>query len=392
MASTPIVVIDNGSYRLRAGYPDEPQPRVNCPSLVGLPRNKGVALATGAEEYAVGQAAVEKRGLLHTERPLSGGTVTNWEQLEKLWSHVIYKQLRLTPENHCFVLTQNARASNEEKERTLEIMMETFNVHSLYLGAAPVFSLYAYGMTTGVVIDAAFDNTSVVPIHEGYALGRHITSSPVAGEALTSYLSRLLESKGYGFSTLNERDLVNTVKETMCYVRVSHVDPVPPGDAFVLPDGQSIPIEEERYQCPEAMFNHSILGESFVSKNKVWADAGHEFEPSLPKGVSWLTYAAINNCEASLRHQLFESIVLAGGSSLFLGMQKRIHSEITQLYREMHQGAGLIPISVEEMPCRQSSAWLGGSMLSTITMFPHLTVSRQEYEETGSRIIHCKCL
>jgi actin-related protein len=36
---------------------------------------------------------------------------------------------------------------------------------------------------------------------------------------------------------------------------------------------------------------------------------------------------------------------------------------------------------VAAQDCRQFSAWLGGVMLSRLSMFPQLTVSRQEYEE-----------
>ena len=349
-------------------------------------------MASGVQEYDVGDEAEEKRGLLDSSRPIKSGKVVNWNDMEKLWRHVIYRQLRITPENYCFLLTQSANADTKEKERTLEIMMETFNAHSLYLGAAPVFGLYSYGMTTGTVIDAGADMTSVVPVHEGYPLGRHVTRSPVAGEVLTSHLSRLLESKGYGFSTQLERQLVNTVKEELCYVRqYPHEEPLP-GETFRLPDGQPIPVEEERYSCPEALFNFKALGATYEPKEKVFADSGHEFHPSGAKGISWLAYAAINNCEATLRPTLYKSMVLTGGTSLFRGTQERIHSEVTQYYKEMHQGEGLIPINIAGTACRQYSAWLGGTMISQITMFPHLTVSREEYEEKGHRIIHCKSL
>lgn len=390
--SAPVVVLDNGGYRIRAGYPGESGPRVNTPALVGLSRNKGVAMASGNPEYDVGVEAEERRGLLDSSRPVRAGKVTNWNDMEKLWRHVIYQQLRICPENYCFLITQSANADSKEKEKTLEIMMETFNTQSLYLGAAPVFSLYSYGMTTGTVIDAASDLTSVVPVHEGYALGRHVTQSEVAGEALTSHLSKLLQSKGYGFSTQLERQLVNSVKEELCYVRTSATSEPLPGEVFHLPDGQPIPMEEERYSCPEALFNFGVIGPQYVPREKVFADSGHEFHPSGNKGISWLTYAAINNCESSLRPLLYKTMVLAGGSSLFKGTQERMLSEIVQFYKEMHHGEGLIPIHIQAVASRQYSAWLGGTMLSQLTMFPNLTVSREEYKEHGKRIIHCKNL
>lgn len=55
-------------------------------------------------------------------------------------------------------------------------------------------SLYAYGLTTGLVLDSGKDHTTAVPVHEGYALGRHVSSSRVAGDVLTDYLSDLLKA------------------------------------------------------------------------------------------------------------------------------------------------------------------------------------------------------
>ena len=174
--------------------------------------------------------------------------------------------------------------------------METFNAHSLYLGAAPVFSLYSYGYTTGLVIDSGLDMTSAVPVHEGYALGRHVTTSPVAGKALTSYLAQLMKKRGYSFGTPVELDLMNRVKEDMCYVGASPVDLTVTGiaqqsldetatldalrerhkepDVIRLPDGQPVPIDEQRHECPEALFDFSILGAKYEPMYRMITEAG----------------------------------------------------------------------------------------------------------------------
>jgi actin-related protein len=388
----PVIVIDSGSYHVRAGYPGEAGPRVSMPSLVGQPRNKGAAMAAGIHEYEVGYAAQEKRGMLQCNYPIRSGLVTNWNDVERLWSHIIFRELRVIPEDHCFVLTQPANAPQDQKEKILELAMETFNVDSLYLGCAPVFSLYSYGRTTGVVLDSGRDVTSAVPIYEGYALGRHVTSSTIAGETLTKYLCQLLKQKGYAFDTLVELELINSMKERLCYVRNPSDPSTEPGTSFSLPDGQQIPLDEHRHMCPEILFNCSILGDMYAPKCKMLTDAGEEYNPSIPKGISWLVFAAINNCEPSMRQRLFNEIVLAGGNTLFSGTRNRMQEEITLFYRETHVNEGLIPISVSEMACRQYSAWLGGCMLSRTSMFPHLTVNRREYEEQGHRVIHCKNL
>ena len=394
----PVVVMDNGSNNFRAGYPSESAPRVLIPSLVGLPRNKGCAMAAGYSEFEVGHAAVEQQGTLNTSQPVRAGVIHNSSDMERLVSHVIYKELRVAPENYCFVLSESINSSAREKQRTLEMMIETFNAHSMYLGNSAVLALYAYGLTTGVVIDAGLDRTNCVPVHEGYPLSRHITITEIAGQALTQYLSDLLNAKGYGFSTRTERALVTNVKESVCFVR-------PPADSdsplatmineeegFYLPDGQYIPMDEERYACPEVLFNFGLYGEKYVCKSKVFDDTGAEYQPRIPKGISWMCYSSINNCERALRRELYNNIVLAGGSTLFPGLRHRVQHEVRQLYTDMHPGEGLIPIRISEMDCRQHATWLGGCMVSQIAMFPYLTVTRAEYHEEGPSIVHCKSL
>jgi actin-related protein len=399
--AAPVVMIDNGSYQIRAGYAGEEGPRLVMPTLVGLARNKGVAMASGMSDSAVGDDAVVRRGMLFCNQPFQGGIVNNWADAERLWANIIFSELRIIPENHCFVMTQPATTPEDQKEKLLELMMETFNAHSLYLGAAPVFSLYSYGLTTGLVVDSGLDSTTVVPVHEGYALGRHVTTSPVAGRQLTQYLAQLMKRRGYTFGTPVELDLINTVKEDYCFVRNpfrndDFASSLNNGDQlakhFLLPDGQAIPIDEQRHECVEALFDFSILGESYNPYYHMTTDHGDQYSPSIRKGLSWLAFTAINHCEPVLRAQLYNSIVLAGGSTSFQGTQGRLLDEVRQCYRETHPNEGIIPISVQDMAARQYAAWIGGVMLSRTPMFHHLTVSRAEYAEHGHRIIHCKNL
>ena len=62
-----------------------------------------------------------------------------------------------------------------------------------------MLSLYASGCLTGVCIDSGYENTSVVPIYEGYALKHGIGILSIGGNDITKKL----------FQCLNERQNVN---------------------------------------------------------------------------------------------------------------------------------------------------------------------------------------
>ncbi|KAL7699261.1 actin-like protein [Lotmaria passim] len=441
--SNAAVVLDCGSSHARAGFGGEKGPRLDVPTLVGYPRHRGIAMAAGMNEQEVGEEALLKQGSLDIHHPFRNGLIEDWGDVEKLWSHLFFNELRVSPETHCFLLTEPVNTPGPQRERTLEIMMETFRAHSLYLGTSQVLSLYSYGLTTGLVVDSGKDITRAVPIHEGYALGRHVTQSPVAGAALTRYLGELLRAQGYALGTASEQELLNHAKEELCYVQSPNFsttamttagvaaavaadkslqrdtaevgadgaraklgadngndDAVERSD-FVLPDGQRIPLTAERHRTPEVLFNFSLLSELesggtdlrlYEPRCKVRTDMGDLFTPSFEKGVSWLPFAAVNNCESSLQPMLYANMVVAGGSLSFPGARSRLEAEVRQLYRESHLSEAVLPIRVQDMACRAYSAWLGGSMLAQTAVFQHLVVSRKEYEEEGAHVIHYKSL
>jgi actin-related protein len=95
----PVVVMDGGSYRLRAGFQTDMAPRVVIPSLVGVKRNPGIALASGQRCDVVGNEAWTSRGVLDCNQPVREGVVRDWQDIERLWGDVVYRELRVSPEN-----------------------------------------------------------------------------------------------------------------------------------------------------------------------------------------------------------------------------------------------------------------------------------------------------
>ncbi len=103
-------------------------------------------------------------------------------------------------------------------------------------------------------------------------------------------------------------------------------------------------------------------------------------------GIHQYTYNAIIKCERDIWQDLFKNIVLAGGCTMFKGMQARMQKEVQAL-----APSNMTP-DVESPADRKHSAWLGGAILSNMSRFEPMWIKKSEYDEEGNaRIVHRKC-
>lgn len=316
----------------------------------------------------IGRKAQEFRGLLKIKYPIAHGIVTDWDDMERIWSHIYAEELGTLSEEHPVLLTEAPLNPRSNRDVAAQIFFDTFNVPALFISVQAVLSLYSSGRTTGIVLDSGDGVTHAVPVFEGFSMPHAIRRVDVAGRDVTEHLQLLLRKSGHHLHTTAEREVVRIVKEKCCYVALNPAkeekDSLGRTEEFRLPDGNVIQLGPERFRAPEILFNPELIGQEYAGVHQVVVDS-------------------INRVDLDLRKSLFSNIVLSGGSTLCKGFGDRLLNEVKKLALKD------VKIKIYAPPERKYSTWIGGSILAGLGTFKKMWVSAEEYQEDPD-IIHKK--
>merc|ERR1712048_363947 len=136
---------------------------------------------------------------------------------------------------------------------------------------------------------------------------------------------------------------------------------------YELPDGNVITVGNERFRCPEVLFQPNLIDKAAI-------------------GIHHTTFQSIMTCDADIREDLYSNVVLSGGTTMFQGIAARMTKELAALAPSGTKIKVVAPLD------RKYSAWIGGSILSSLSIFEKMLISKGEYDELGPALVHHKCL
>ncbi|KAM3956899.1 actin [Aphomia sociella] len=363
----PVVVIDNGSFNIKAGFACDNHPVCMFRSAVGRPSYlKG---KYGHEPYDVfiGDEAVAKSEDLELSHPIRNGQIVHWDNMERIWHHIFYRELKVAPEDRAVILACSVTTPMEEKIKCCEIFFETLNAPALCVQPQAVLSMYGAGHTTGISVDMGHDTTNINPIYEGGLIRHAHLQTKLAGAQISNVLKEYLDDRNYNFGIKSE-EIMEEIKRKLYVSLDCSMSRLDYQRTFTLPSGEEIDVSQEAFMAGELIFQPDFI--KGTSTNY------------MPLHEAVVTSAL--KCDAEMRSEMYEVIVPCGGLAMIPGLADRLAAEVEGLTHR--------PVNILSSPEGYVTTWLGGATFAGLPDSEKMWVSKKQFEDYGAKIVRNKFL
>lgn len=329
-------------------------------------------------------------------------------------------------EEHPLLMTEPPWNSARNREKAIEVAMESWGCPAFWLARSSVMAAYGAGKATALVVDVGASTASVLAVHDGLILKKSVQKSHLAGNWMSTQIRSLFAAsdpvvdlvphyliasktpvdaglpaqavfRNYkhtiqpSFHALQEERVLTEFKESVIQVwggpgRLSSGTSTgttnleyiraQPGRVFELPDGSNQMWGPERYTVAEGMWDE-----------KAALPVPGETPPTKAQTIPDMVKSSLAGVDMDLRPVLLQNIVVTGGATLTTGFTDRLNSELSTFYpgaRVKIQAAGL---TAE----RRFGSWIGGSIVASLGTFHQMWISKSEYEEFGASVVEKRC-
>ena len=310
------VIINNGSGYIKFGLNNQNVPTLNTPDLL-----------TNNYENPLSQV------------PIRNGTVYDWDSLTSIWETLLSKH-KIKPEEFKLLIT--LPLPNFSKNKLYEILFEYFNFKSVYIGDPKCLTLYSSGRTTGLIYDCGHHLTQINPVYQGYHLDTQSKIINFGGQDLDDYLLNKITSSSHSSQKISYEELH----------KFKHQLNNQSTNKYQLPDGHTIMTSENDFSLLEILLKPSLIGKDIQNCGLQIADT-------------------IKSCDLNTRHDLQNNIILSGGTTLVSNFDSQLNQYLSRYLNKN--------IKVISYPDRQLLQWNGASIVSELSFFDNISISRNNY-------------
>lgn len=412
------IVIDNGGCSIKVGLVgQEKPPRVVPNCIVKSGADKKGYLGDQVD-------SIKDISSLTVRRPIEKGYIINWDAQREIWNHVFKNVLKVDTEGCDLVITEPLFTLPSIQGALDEVLFGEYRFRRVRYASAPELVLSyqaskdlsspqtgilkeAVRAMCGVVLDAGFSFTHAVPIFDSATLDASVRRINLGGKALTNLMKELVSFRAWNM--MDEYFIIEDVKEKTCYcaqdVRVELKEAHKPPAVnmirreYVLPDGvkhlrgyvkdveetrsnagkrkrpaapvggdvdtisledQVLPLTNERFMIPEALFQPADIGVNQA-------------------GIAEAIVQAVSSANPELHELLYGNVIVCGGCARFPGFLERLYNDLRSLVPDEYE---LNVRIVEDPVC---AAWHGGVLAASKSEMDRCAATRQNYIHEGSR-------
>ena len=359
----------------------------------------GVALpAHGKRDAVVGDDAFASRGLLDFHYPIGEkGKIVDFDSLEDILSYTATYAFRCDLKGQSLLVCDTNDAKKEDREKVIELLFETFEVHSAYLAMSSILAMYATGRTSGMVLECGAGRTLVIPVYEGYPLANCASEHCYAGRDMATLLAKEIGehernrkagldlNNAYGIHLLESAVIEKAMNfsveaaETTTTNQGASNKPTTSSSIYSLPDGREVFINEAMIsKCRDMYFSP----ENITPQNQ---------EKPIQSIVRHME-TSLQRLDLDARH-MGEDCILTGGVAGCKGFYERFVAEFEPISPKYVRSRRKSCVSWKNCsvkhPCHM--AWHGGSILASLHTYRSMWITKSDYEETGPSIVSRKC-
>jgi len=295
---------------------------------------------------------------------------------------------------HPVLLSEPPLNPAPNREKITQIMFETYSVPAFSLMPSPVLCLYkaaeehSLQSLTGIVIESGHATTTFSPVYEG-CLVRHLVKEwNFGGKHVTEQLAKLLN---IDTSLTSPREEVSNMKNNICFVSQDYArDMAYPAAAlekeWEMADGEVISVSTPRFQCTECIFQPQLMDPSLLLSSMQLGHKGiHQICADLLTTSAW---GDVPLTETSG----MENILLSGANTCFAGLKQRFEKELrAAVTGSSFQKDSVSKLKVHANDTRAVGAFAGGAVLSSLSTFANMCMSKADYDEFGPKLVHRIC-
>ena len=120
------------------------------------------------EEYYIGSILEEKRDILAIKSPIERGIIKNFHDVEKIWNFIYEREFNYKSKETATFLTECLQCPKKVREKSMEILFETFEIPSFFSEKTTTLTSYSHGVSSAFIIEMGHGLTQIDTMNEGF--------------------------------------------------------------------------------------------------------------------------------------------------------------------------------------------------------------------------------